>query len=263
MKNKIIPTKKTECDCCMEENKTVIVCPKNNKCEYAMCEDCIYKLKTTSKSKKCPACREEIFDDIQLIDIKVVLNDTEEELNDIEELDEYVHYRIRFWCCSSMYQYIISVKRERLYYNNLVLTFKNVIDCISSKLYCCPIFWLMVFSINIYRFYFYIRKNFRLNHNSDDFICKKNKCTIYLANTITFIIYISSIFAVMSLGVFVSNLVMRHDYTSSIFCEPGCFIFNSIIGICLLTLAYPILLAFVNILGRLIVCLSYCEDDNY
>ena len=245
------------CDCCMEENKKVIVCPKNNKCEYTMCKQCIYKLKTTSNSTLCPACREEIFDNLDLFDIKVEINNTEEELN------EYIHYRIRFWCCASMYQYIISVKRERVHYNMLVQKLKNTIDYISSKIYCLPIFSLLILSINIYRFYFYIRKKFRLNPNSQDFLCKKNKCTIYLANTITFIIYLSCIFLLMSLGVFTSNLVMRHDYTSSIFCEPGCFIFNSIIGICLLALAYPILLAFVNILARLIICLSYCEDDNY
>ena len=60
--NKVIPNDNIGfCDCCYSENVAIKICPSNNKCEYAMCKKCINNIEKKTKTKKCPACREEII----------------------------------------------------------------------------------------------------------------------------------------------------------------------------------------------------------
>ena len=47
-----------ECDTCLEENKKVIVCSSNNKCNYKMCSNCMSELRLITKTNLCPNCRE-------------------------------------------------------------------------------------------------------------------------------------------------------------------------------------------------------------
>ena len=73
LNNKVLPYEPGYCDCCFSENTNIIVCPSNNKCEYAMCEKCIQNLENKTKTNKCPACREEI---ISIKDLKLEESDT-------------------------------------------------------------------------------------------------------------------------------------------------------------------------------------------
>ena len=87
LNNKVLPYEPGYCDCCFSENKNVIVCPSNNKCEYAMCEKCIKNLENKTKTNKCPACREEI---ISIKDLKL----EEDESAEMER-----NWRINCKCC--------------------------------------------------------------------------------------------------------------------------------------------------------------------
>ena len=67
LNNKVLPYEPGYCDCCFSENMNVMVCPSNNKCEYAMCEKCIKNLENKTKTNKCPACREESYLEVSTV----------------------------------------------------------------------------------------------------------------------------------------------------------------------------------------------------
>lgn len=90
LNNKVLPYEPGYCDCCFSENMNVIVCPSNNKCEYAMCEKCIKNLENKTKTNKCPACREEI---ISIKDLKL----EEDESVEMERNEE--NWTINCKCC--------------------------------------------------------------------------------------------------------------------------------------------------------------------
>ena len=56
--NDILLFEEGNCDCCLEENINVMICTSNNKCEYAMCANCMSELRLITKTNKCPNCRE-------------------------------------------------------------------------------------------------------------------------------------------------------------------------------------------------------------
>ena len=58
IKEDILLFEKSNCDCCLEENINIIKCTSNNKCEYAMCANCMSELRLITKTNKCPNCRE-------------------------------------------------------------------------------------------------------------------------------------------------------------------------------------------------------------
>ena len=73
-----------ECDCC-NENTTVTICPKNNKCEYKLCDNCISNLKEKTKTNQCPACREVIFVEEVSLEISSEESEESEESSDENE----------------------------------------------------------------------------------------------------------------------------------------------------------------------------------
>lgn len=72
IKEDILLFEKSNCDCCLEENINIIKCTSNNKCEYAMCANCMSELRLITKTNKCPNCRE--------TKIEIDLSDEEKEL---------------------------------------------------------------------------------------------------------------------------------------------------------------------------------------
>ena len=96
LNNKVLPYEPGYCDCCFSENKNVMVCPSNNKCEYAMCENCIKNLENKTKTNKCPACREEI---ISIKDLKL----EEDESAEMERNE--LNWSINCKCCICVLDY--------------------------------------------------------------------------------------------------------------------------------------------------------------
>ena len=84
---KIRPQERGECDCCYKENIAIQTCPKNNKCEYSLCEDCIRDIKEKTKSDKCPACREKIF---ELEPIEIIIEESNNATDDDDFEDSLV-----------------------------------------------------------------------------------------------------------------------------------------------------------------------------
>lgn len=97
LKNKVLPDEeKGYCDCCFSEDIKVIICPSNNKCEYAMCEKCINNLEKKTKTNKCPACREEI------ITIKNIILDEPENTEDNIRMTWTLNICL---CCICVYEF--------------------------------------------------------------------------------------------------------------------------------------------------------------
>lgn len=118
LNNKVLPYEPGYCDCCFSENINVKVCPLNNKCEYAMCENCIKNLENKTKTNKCPACREEI---ISIKDLK---------LEEPESLELERNWRINCKCCICELEYPRPPN----------LSTRTIVYCSFVQQFCCCIY---------------------------------------------------------------------------------------------------------------------------
>ena len=104
-----------ECDCCNNQKIKITICPQNNNCEYKLCNSCVSNIKHTTKSDKCPACREVIFQ---------ISSDPE---------DENPERNI------SIFTFISNTQRS------MILCIQNYISCICFVIYeisICPFFFI-------------------------------------------------------------------------------------------------------------------------
>ena len=102
-----------ECDCCNNQEIKITICPQNNNCEYKLCDSCISSIKDTTKSDKCPACREVIFQ---------ISSDS-----DSENSERNI----------SIFTFISNTQRS------MILCIQNYISCICFVIYeisICPFF---------------------------------------------------------------------------------------------------------------------------
>lgn len=247
--SKIFP--QIECDCCLEKKIKIIQCPANNKCSYSMCESCIKKLKTTTKSNLCPHCREPFFDESELITIQIVEDVFHEE----------PPVRITFSICNSVFSIVLN--GEDSMFNKFIKKTYLFAECLEK--YCLitwPLILVFIFFIKIYEGFFYTRKIFNLNYNDDAPPIKKHLC-----NFVAFILYIGLIFGSMCLCVTVS-IFFKTGKVENIFCEFSCFIYNSLVGTCLIFLGFVISVGAIFLLFNLFGCLLNCErgtsyDDEF
>ena len=116
-----------ECDCCNNQEIKITICPQNNKCEYKLCDSCISSIKDTTKSDKCPACREVIFQ---------ISSDSDSENSENSE-NENSERNI------SIFTFISNTQRS------MIRCIKDYISCICFVIYeisICPFFFIKEYS---------------------------------------------------------------------------------------------------------------------
>jgi|UniRef100_A0A6C0IPP4 hypothetical protein len=142
-----INTEKGTCDCCMDDNVEILTCSSNNKCEYAMCDTCIKNIKTISRQKSCPHCREEIFSSSDDSDELTVYEGNEGNQGNVVERN---YVRIK-WCPCCLI--------ERRLFERTRRTFRDRLQCIINvyciqPVICCLYCGYSMFIIPIVACYF-------------------------------------------------------------------------------------------------------------
>lgn len=251
--NKVVPIKST-CDCCLEENIDAIECPVNNKCQYSMCKKCINNLKKTTKTNKCPNCRETMFTMSPEIKIDIV--------EDIPETRLEQH-AIQFFWCDTLYRFCICKTRTNTIYNRCFNCLENVVEYISNKTVCLPALFLLIILFRIYFGFKFIRKRLYLDYTEDRyFLCKKkNILTKILSNLISLIIYVTIIWGLISICLLIARSFFKKCMFSS---DVLCFLIEFFIGFAVLFCGSIALFLLCCGIGLIICeCIGEFENDDY
>ena len=214
----------SECDCCKEEQISIIICPINNKCDYKLCENCVINLKEKTKTNKCPACREIIFLDDVSIDVS-----EEENSNIRNEENERVHTGC-FKCCICI--------RPDYYENNIIFTLVNTyFFCLTLPCYC------------LYHYFFCYNE------------CMKSIFNTYRIQSKIFRISLNFGLAILTHILFIFfcrilYLVTIDKSLNNFFCEITCFLSTSCLGF----LVFILYLTLGFLLGN--ICCKCCCIEN-
>jgi len=131
-----------KCDCCLEQDVHLKKCSFDNNCNYSLCDKCIFNLIDKTKSIRCPACREIIFEEEEKninIANRLIINDDiqiemDDDSDDSDEENDRNHRIFYYFPCKSFYFCKFEVSNNNCIINNLR---KNIICILFSFILRC------------------------------------------------------------------------------------------------------------------------------